>query len=77
MGEDSTIRWSIVSNLAGVANLAINDCKQITDDFIYLHSFCEDNLKYVHCEAVGYKWGFSTALWAASKTEKVYGGQVA
>jgi hypothetical protein len=76
MGEESTIRWSIVSNLAGDACWALNKCFQITEDSIYLDSFLEGNLKYVHVEAFGYNNVTSEAKLERALMAKTINGEI-
>jgi hypothetical protein len=54
MGEQRAIRESMVSKKVDGIYLRIDNNLSITDDVVYLHNFCADNLKYVHTNALGY-----------------------
>lgn len=66
MGEQRAVRESIVSNQADGIYWGIDDHLPITNIVVRLHSFCADNLLYIHNPALGYnKCKFNSALEAA------------
>ena len=66
MGEQRAVGESIVSNQADGINLGIDYHLPITRNVLHLHSFCADNLIYIHNTALGYnKCKFNSILEAA------------